>query len=326
MKQIDIEKAFVVNLDDKIQRWEHFQKLDIDIERIAAVDSRENWYTYRDFNLELVPYGRGNAQYFTQSKGAVGCYLSHYVIWKKIIENDYDWSLVLEDDADVASVENFISSNSEVNINDNVDVLQLNDRTQHDDFINYFNGTTAYLINNRGANILYNATHDFSYFKEAPDDVLQWRVDTVGLHGCEYLRDEIPGEYCWQVPNAIRVPADKFIGYTAHPSVPPEYRLNIEFEPRINIHEDFIVSDVTDPSDVLYWDMTCDQLAELELREDYMWWTQQDISALNTPENRCEEWCHSHTANWTTKCSWSTNACSGCLECNECDLGLVSPK
>ena len=275
--KVELEKIFVVNLDDKIHRWKLFENLKKDkIQRVRAVDSRKNWYKYRDYDLALLPYGKSTDHYFTQSKGAVGCYLSHYTIWDTIIKNDIEWSLVLEDDADINSVEKYISNNCIVDVNTDADVVQLNDRTQHGDLVTYFNGTTSYLINLRGAKILYEATHDFSHFTEELNDVLQWRVDKLNLHSCpEYLYDTIPKKHCWASPNAIRLPVDKFIGFNGHDSIPKEKRIKLEFNPQISIHPSLIESDVTDPNQTYYWDMDCQQLEKLEKRDDYKWWENQ---------------------------------------------------
>lgn len=272
--RIKIQKIYVVNLDDKPSNWKPFKDLQNPfIHRISAVDTRKNWFAYREHGLELVPHGKSGDHYFTQSKGAVGCYLSHYMIWTDMIKNDIQWALVIEDDANVECVKEYVSNDMVVSVKDNVDMVQLNDRTQHhNDIVKHFNGTTAYLTNLRGAKILKDATHDFSHFAEEVDDVLQWRVDTVGLHGCpDLLRDSIPGHYCWQVKNAIRLAVDRFIGYNGHKSISAEKRLNLDFNPVIKIQDDG-TSDVTDPGEVYYWDMTCDQLKELEARSDYMWW------------------------------------------------------
>jgi GR25 family glycosyltransferase involved in LPS biosynthesis len=274
MKHVNIEKTFVVNLDDKIHRWEHFQKLDTNIERIPAVDSRENWFVYEDFGLELVPYGRNNDHYFTQSKGAVGCYLSHYVIWKKIIEEGLDWCLVLEDDADINSVLSFMENS--IFVKNDTNVVQLNNRTQHHDLVQWFNGTTAYALDAKAARTLVNATHDFSYFESEPNELLPWRVEQHNLDGCEYVAEEIPMKYCWKVPNAIRAPADSIIGYSGHPSIDSSLRLGLEFQPMINLHDTLVESDITPSNEILHWEMSCEQLGELEQRDDFMWWTERE--------------------------------------------------
>ena len=272
--KVKIEKVYVVNLDDREHRWNLFENLNNPlIHRVSAVDTRENWFAHRNYGLELVPYGKSTDHYFTQSKGAVGCYLSHYEIWTDIIKNDIKWALVLEDDANVECVEKYLENDGEVKIKENTDLVQLNDRTQHGDLVYYFNGTTSYLTNLRAAKILKDSTHDFSHFCEEIDDVLQWRVDTVGLHDCPHLlRDSIPGKYCWNVKNAIRLAVDKFIGYNGHVKIDESKRIHLDFDPKIKIHESKIKSDVTDPNEKYYWDMNCDELNNLEKRDDFMWW------------------------------------------------------
>ena len=279
-QQVDIDKIYVVNLKDKMHRWKHFERLGDITERVEAVDSRTDWFIHEDYGLSLTPYEKANDHYFTQSKGAVGCYLSHYKIWSDIIEKQIQWTLILEDDAEINSVRDYISNDLKVEIEPGVDVVQLNDRTQHSDLVDHFNGTTAYLINLRGAKILRAATHDFSYFTETPDCVVQWRVDTLNLHGCpELLRSGERSTDAWMTSDSIRLAVDKFIGYNGHVCIPEDRRLKLAFDPKIIIHESQIVSDVTDPGDVYYWDMDCSQLAELEQRYDFKWW-ERNIKGL----------------------------------------------
>ena len=270
MKHINIDKIFVVNLDDKIHRWKHFETLDGNVERIPAVDSRKNWYVYEDYDLDLVPYGRNNDHYFTQSKGAVGCYLSHYNIWKAMLEQNLNWCLVLEDDAEVDSVRSLLST--ELYCNDDTNVLQLNKRSHHMDLVTWFNGTESYALDAKAAEILINATQDFSYFEEEPCELLPYRVKHRNLHNCEYVVDTIPLKYCWKSPNSIRIPADKLIGYCGHSSIPVEKRLGLESQPIIDLHENLVESDVTDMDDKPHWQKSCEELAELEQRSDYEWW------------------------------------------------------
>ena len=100
-----IDKIYVVNLDDKIHRWKLSEDLnDERFVRFKAIDSRKNPFIYDDFNLTLNPTNSNNDFYFSQSKGAIGCYLSHYLIWKEMLANEYKSVLILEDDADLNSV------------------------------------------------------------------------------------------------------------------------------------------------------------------------------------------------------------------------------
>ena len=69
-------------------------------------------------------------------------------------------------------------------------------------------------------------------------------MDTVGLHDCPHLlRDSIPGKYCWNVKNAIRLAVDKFIGYNGHVKIDESKRIHLDFDPKIKIHESKIKSD-----------------------------------------------------------------------------------
>ena len=202
--KVELEKIFVVNLDDKMHRWKLFENLkENKIRKCDEFDSRKNWYKYRDYDLALLPYGKSTDHYFTQSKCGWLLPKSLYHL-DTIIKMTLEWSLVLEDDAGIDSIEKYISNNCIVDVNTDGDVVQLNDRTQHGDLVTYFNGTTSCIINLRGAKILYEATHDFSHFTEELNDVLQWRVDKLNLHSCaEYLYDTIPKKHCWASPNEL---------------------------------------------------------------------------------------------------------------------------
>jgi GR25 family glycosyltransferase involved in LPS biosynthesis len=268
MKTISIKKTFVVNLDDKIHRYDLFRNLP-NVERQRAVDSRHNWFVHEDYKLSLNPCGRNTIQYFTQSKGAVGCYLSHYEIWSKVLANNYEWTLILEDDASIHDAERYVSNYIEVE--DDTDLIQLNDRTQHGDLQNYFNGTTAYLLNQRAAKILFDSTHEFSHFNENPSELLEWRINKHNLYTCSYIYDNESRTECLRTPNSIRVAVDKHIGYNSFYSLPSDKRIKIKFDPRIEIYETNIKSDVSG-NEKPFYEMNCEELAQLENRKDFKWW------------------------------------------------------
>ena len=116
--------------------------------RFKAIDSRKNPFIYDDFNLTLNPTNSNNDFYFSQSKGAIGCYLSHY-IWKEMLANEYKSVLILEDDADLNSVKFLLKNLDKIQFGDN-DVLQFANRNQHlRDLVNFFCGTSSYWLNDR---------------------------------------------------------------------------------------------------------------------------------------------------------------------------------
>ena len=122
------EKVFVINLDDKKHLYEKFINLDADVERVSAVDSRQNHYAYKDYGLSLDPVGLP-LNFISQNPfGAIGCYLSHYLIWESMINRNISSALILEDDVNIKDVANFIAFHIQF-VNPEWDFIQLNTRT-----------------------------------------------------------------------------------------------------------------------------------------------------------------------------------------------------
>ena len=91
-------KTFVINLDSSKARWQTCQQQleNVPIERISAVDGRQlnNDELNRHFNIQL-----NQRQYHkTLTAGEIACYMSHRKVWAKIVEENLDFALVLEDD------------------------------------------------------------------------------------------------------------------------------------------------------------------------------------------------------------------------------------
>lgn len=101
-------KTFVINLDSSKTRWQACQKQleniqdnntknnKLQVERISAVDGKIlSWAELnRHFDTQL-----NKLQYHkTLTAGEIGCYLSHRKTWAKIVEENLDFALVLEDD------------------------------------------------------------------------------------------------------------------------------------------------------------------------------------------------------------------------------------
>ena len=101
-------KTFVINLDSSKKRWRESQKQLLNIqlestqnnnthvERVSAIDGKTMSWTElnRHFDAQL-----NRLQYHkTLTAGEIGCYLSHRKTWSKIIEENLDFALVLEDD------------------------------------------------------------------------------------------------------------------------------------------------------------------------------------------------------------------------------------
>jgi glycosyl transferase family 25 len=95
---------YVINLKRNPERWinvqSQFKKFNItNYIRKDAVDGSK---------IDIVKYLSPLAKYILSkgrilhreipSKGGIGCYLSHYEIWKEIIKNNLEYAIIMEDD------------------------------------------------------------------------------------------------------------------------------------------------------------------------------------------------------------------------------------
>ena len=267
---MDIDKIFVINLKDKEHRWKKFCDIDDRVERFEAIDTRTDPFICNNYGLSIKPVGLTNELYFSQSFGAVGCYLSHYLLWKKVVDQNLKLVLILEDDARHTDVINFLSKDK--SYLDFYDLIQLNKRTDDNiqNYTRYFDGTESYLLTNLGAKKLLDATHDHSHFQDF--------VKAVPLNG---WLDLFPLEYeCyknearqdWSTPDSITSPVDKFIGYCANLRLPREKRLNILVDRNIQLFCQKVPSDIMNPEDIPFWDRDESGINDLINSEKFMWW------------------------------------------------------
>lgn len=94
-------KIFIINLDRSTERFQHaLAQLapwsDLPIERISAADglamSEQQFDQYYSLPLNKKHY------YKLLTPGEKGCYISHIWCWQRIVEQNLDFALVLEDD------------------------------------------------------------------------------------------------------------------------------------------------------------------------------------------------------------------------------------
>ena len=98
-------KAFVINANSSPERWASLQTqlchLSLPVERVEAVmgsqltaEELRYWYSpsknKRQFHVPLLA-------------GEIGCYASHATVWQRMLAEQLDWALILEDDALIAS-------------------------------------------------------------------------------------------------------------------------------------------------------------------------------------------------------------------------------
>lgn len=106
---------FVINLERSTDRWENIQRAfhEDSLTRISGVDGRK-WESgeyhmngrpvFKDGIVETLVeskiFSPKSTSMFPWVPCEVGCALSHMKVWRRIIEDEIPWSIVLEDDAE----------------------------------------------------------------------------------------------------------------------------------------------------------------------------------------------------------------------------------
>ena len=164
-------KTYIVNLDRRPDRWETFVKNAKDVEflnyeRFSAVDGKmiKN-------SSQLQQIFESNDYYMR--RGMVGCLLSHVKIYTELINSEYDYFTVLEDDVEFTPDFKNKYDNIFTQVNKNWDLIFLghhvrDTRRQQDElvkdkipvltkrdaywsFLNSLGGTGGYIISKIGA-------------------------------------------------------------------------------------------------------------------------------------------------------------------------------
>lgn len=98
-------KVFVINLDRSPERWLHVAKqlddLQVSYERISAVDGRN----LQEADIEKVFDSKQARKkyHYDLTKGEIACYLSHQLAWQRVVVQNLDFAVVLEDDVNIGS-------------------------------------------------------------------------------------------------------------------------------------------------------------------------------------------------------------------------------
>lgn len=138
-------KVFVVNLDKDKDKKEKIKNecrnAELDYEIISAVDGRE--LSYNELKSKVHPV---SLNYL--SKGEIGCVLSHQRIYKRILDDDIDYALILEDDVELSQdIKVFLK-----------EFLSVKDKNKGDVFLLYPSGL-------RFLNRRINVSHDYFFYE-----------------------------------------------------------------------------------------------------------------------------------------------------------------
>jgi len=164
------DKIFIIHLERERFRKENimqqFQKENItDYEFIRAVDGQND--NLEKYNISVIPDWVEPYSSKIMTKGEIGCSLSHYNVWKRIVEEELNNALILEDDIVLCDhfSQNIEKKREEIS-NINYDLLYLGrtplkPETQTDPIIipKYSYGTHAYILSLSGAKKLLNSNY-----------------------------------------------------------------------------------------------------------------------------------------------------------------------
>ncbi len=188
-----IDKIFIINLPQRIERLEKIknllQKLDFDnYEIYNAIDGKNLSESKINDLLSITSlnslYTQAQNHKDIRSKGAIGCYLSHYNLWNEMIKRNYDNVLIIEDDAEtdnnyheIISFINSIPNNYDIallswfnlwfdKLENKKNIKVINEYWRQYKSINIF-GTAAYMLNKNGAKKLIKNAMPINYQVDA---------------------------------------------------------------------------------------------------------------------------------------------------------------
>jgi GR25 family glycosyltransferase involved in LPS biosynthesis len=198
-----IERIFCINLDHRIDRWNHiknFHYKNLIIERLPAIKSQSS-----EPHLKYNPINLDSELYFHAHPNGFGTYLSHYKIWQKIVEQKISHALIIEDDINIKSLYNLFYSN--MIFDESIHLYNLSKRVREieNDFV-VFDGAESYILTYKGAELLLEITRRPLLLNEVNIPIYNSNVAKLASnHNIKSY--EIP-----DYESSVIAPVDKFIG------------------------------------------------------------------------------------------------------------------
>lgn len=187
LKDYNIKVINMYNRADRlISITEKLKKENLDFQRIEAVDGKELKLT-----PELLSLFKDND--FGFRRGVIGCALSHYNLWKELVNSNKSYYVIMEDDASFC--QNFSTKLSQLLTVRNYDILflgyhmsQNNKDLNHD---RYYTESDTVVIEELKNNLYIGGTHCYIITKEGASALIDF-IDINGIkHGIDYLMAKV---------------------------------------------------------------------------------------------------------------------------------------
>lgn len=101
--KMGFDEVFMINLkrrqDRRVRMLRSLYELQIQVKIFDAVDGKAlNTSQLKALNIDVIPGYHDPYSGRTLTRGEIGCFLSHYYIWKEVIERGLEQALIIEDD------------------------------------------------------------------------------------------------------------------------------------------------------------------------------------------------------------------------------------
>uniref|UniRef100_A0A8P0PNW8 Collagen beta(1-O)galactosyltransferase 2 n=2 Tax=Canis lupus familiaris TaxID=9615 RepID=A0A8P0PNW8_CANLF len=101
--KMGFDEIFMINLKRRKDRRDRMLRTlyeqEIDVKIVEAVDGKAlNTSQLKALNIEMLPGYRDPYSSRPLTRGEIGCFLSHYSVWKEVIDRELEKTLVIEDD------------------------------------------------------------------------------------------------------------------------------------------------------------------------------------------------------------------------------------
>ena len=174
-----VKNCLIINLDERPELWKNLEgfreqwiKLGKTCERLPAVSYKNTTRVLNDYiikgKINILMGGFRNQK--LAFLGELGCYMSHYNAWKKVVEKNLESCLIMEDGVRILR-----SDFNKLTMPPTLDILYVNAEMQkHPTFQVFGYGTQGYVVTYEGAKKL---------MKEC--EVLNMPIDLQILHLCK---------------------------------------------------------------------------------------------------------------------------------------------